>query len=128
MSYVYSAYAPLSVRLVQCVAQKGGVLASAAAASGISDPNLGHGVRGGSESGGNPSDAVDTHEDKRPFASPISGWRGFEDALKLIPGATVDVVQNPPARPNGAGQNAPSHSGEHIYISAGPGADHCLDV
>jgi hypothetical protein len=66
-SYVYSGFAPLSARLVQCVAQKGGVLA-------------------------NPADVGDT----RVRAHPIVGWKGFEDTLAAIPGATVDVVQKAP--------------------------------
>jgi hypothetical protein len=66
ISFVYSGYAPLSVRLVQCVAQKGSVLASAA-------------------------DGTKTQE--RTAAHPIVGWKGFEDGLKSIPGATVDDIQ-----------------------------------
>ncbi|KZF26012.1 Sec1-like protein [Xylona heveae TC161] len=66
ISYVYSGYAPLSVRLVQCLLQKqyllsltkGGSTASSTTAQGASQ-----------------------------------GWRGFEDALKSIRGATVDEIQ-----------------------------------
>jgi len=74
VSFVYSGYAPISSRLVQCVAQKGAVLASAGAA----DDATGAGGTGRAE---------------RTAAHPIIGWKGFEDALKLIPGETVDVVQ-----------------------------------
>ncbi|KAL7424845.1 Vacuolar protein-sorting-associated protein 33 [Cryptotrichosporon argae] len=64
ISYVYSGYAPLSVRLVQCATQKNAVLAPT------------------------------TSESKdRPRAHPIAGWKGFEDALASLPGATVDVRQ-----------------------------------
>ncbi|KAG8880918.1 hypothetical protein FRB98_004678 [Tulasnella sp. 332] len=69
ISYVYSGYAPLSVRMVQAVAMKGSVLA-----------NL--------STGGTASGKVE-----KVAAHPISGWKGFEDAMKLIPGALVDEVQ-----------------------------------
>lgn len=92
ISYVYAGYAPLSIRLVQCVAQKTAVLSSlpspennagAAAASSSSSRN-------GDAHGDGEAGEVTT---LKPFASPISGWKGFEDAVKLIPGATVDIVQ-----------------------------------
>ncbi|KAK1823205.1 Vacuolar protein-sorting-associated protein 33 [Friedmanniomyces endolithicus] len=69
IAYVFSGYAPLSVRLVQAVLQKGYLLnlvnpprAGAVAAA------VGPGANG-------------------------SGWKGFEDVLARIKGATVDVVQ-----------------------------------
>jgi hypothetical protein len=34
----------------------------------------------------------------QPLANAITGWKGFEDALKLIPGATVDIVQRADAK------------------------------
>ncbi|KAK2749236.1 hypothetical protein FQN57_006852 [Myotisia sp. PD_48] len=68
ISYVYSGYAPLSIRLVQCVLQKAyiqalakGVPASQAAAS-----------------------AVDT--------SSSPGWLGFEDVVKSARGASFNIV------------------------------------
>lgn len=74
ISYVYSGYAPISVRLVQCVAQKGGVLSNPA-------------EKGKSTSGGEGSTAA-----KVP-AHPIVGWKGFEDVVAAIPGDTVDIVR-----------------------------------
>ncbi|KAJ7654170.1 Sec1-like protein [Mycena rosella] len=79
ISFVYSGWAPISVRLVQCVAQKGGVLsnpaekekAAAASADGKAQPSS-----------------------IKAQAHPIAGWRGFEDILATIPGETVDIVQN----------------------------------
>ncbi len=70
ISYVYSGYAPLSIRLVQCATQKNAVLSGAA-------------------------DAVDERSNRKelPRAHPIVGWKGFEDVLSTIPGATVDVKQ-----------------------------------
>ncbi|KAJ7492146.1 Sec1-like protein [Mycena latifolia] len=80
ISFVYSGWAPISVRLVQCVAQKGGVLsnpaekekaAAASAADGKAQPSS-----------------------IKAQAHPIAGWRGFEDILATIPGETVDIVQS----------------------------------
>ncbi|SPO25351.1 probable vacuolar sorting protein (hbrA) [Ustilago trichophora] len=71
VSYVYSGYAPLSIRLVQAVAQKEALL--------------------------------DTSRDTRPVrnvkprAHPIVGWRGFEDSINQLPGATFDENQSTPS-------------------------------
>lgn len=81
ISYVYSGYAPISVRLVQCVAQKGGVL---------SNPAL-------DKASTTEGDSVDGIADlssgtTKVQAHPIVGWKGFEDVLTSIPGETVDFV------------------------------------
>jgi vacuolar protein sorting-associated protein 33A len=78
ISYVYSGYAPISVRLVQCVAQKGGVLSNPAAEK-EKEGSLADGQKGRS------STQVQAH--------PIVGWKGFDDVVASIPGETVDVVQ-----------------------------------
>ncbi|CAK5280414.1 unnamed protein product [Mycena citricolor] len=72
ISFVYSGYAPISVRLVQCVAQKGGVLSNPAEKekAGVEQTHI------------------------KAQAHPIAGWRGFEDIVATIPGETVDVVQS----------------------------------
>jgi hypothetical protein len=83
ISYVYSGYAPLSIRLVQCVTQKNAVQAAAA-------PN---------------ADAGDEAAPSRkavPRAHPLSSWRGFEDVLGSIPGETVDTRQKAGQRLEGA--------------------------
>lgn len=67
ISYTYSGYAPLSCRLVQCIAQKGGVLA----------PLITKSSEG---------------EDIRAPAHPILSWKGFDDVATLLPGETVDVI------------------------------------
>lgn len=74
ISYVYSGYAPLSIRLVQCLTQKNAIL---------------------SVGQGNEDDGPQVGNKRRevPKAHPISGWKGFEDVLASIPGATVDVRQ-----------------------------------
>lgn len=76
ISYVYSGYAPLSVRLVQCVVEKGGVL-------GV--PGASDSVDGGKKG--------KTSQLGKVRAHPILGWKGFEDVLESLPGETIDVVQ-----------------------------------
>jgi len=77
ISYVYSGYAPMSVRLVQCVAQKGAILK---VGEGGDAARKGKGVAGG-----------------KARAHPIVGWKGFEDVLESIPGETIDVLEAGPA-------------------------------
>ncbi|KAF8079084.1 Sec1-like protein [Lyophyllum atratum] len=75
ISFTYSGYAPISVRLVQCVAQKGGV---------ISNP---------AEKAASDTDGKRIAPQGKVQAHPIVGWKGFEDVVAAIPGATVDIVQ-----------------------------------
>ncbi|KAJ2913825.1 hypothetical protein MD484_g6581, partial [Candolleomyces efflorescens] len=70
IGYVYSGWAPISVRLVQCIAQKGGVLSNPAE----------------KERSANDQSAVKVR------AHPIVGWKGFEDVASAIPGETVETV------------------------------------
>ncbi|KAG6846047.1 hypothetical protein H0H87_006411 [Tephrocybe sp. NHM501043] len=74
ISFTYSGYAPISIRLVQCVAQKGGVISNPAEKA-ASDVDAKHSPQG------------------KLQAHPILGWKGFEDVLATLPGETVDVVQ-----------------------------------
>ncbi|KAI9285019.1 Sec1-like protein [Umbelopsis sp. AD052] len=71
ISYVYSGYAPLSVRLVQCAVQK-----ISAGHAGGSVPGIGLLVN----------------------VTTVSGWKGYEEILKLLPGAAVDEVQTVEAK------------------------------
>ncbi|KAG5219625.1 phosphatidylcholine and lysophosphatidylcholine phospholipase [Salix suchowensis] len=73
ISFVYSGYAPISVRLVQCIAQKGGVLSNPAERDKQDQDGKGKTTK------------VQAH--------PIVGWKGFEDVISTIPGETVDIVQ-----------------------------------
>ncbi|KAI0640015.1 Sec1-like protein [Trametes polyzona] len=88
ISYVYSGFAPISVRLVQCVAQKGGVLSNPA----LEKDKKGAGGEDGSRRAST-SPMVQAH--------PIVGWKGFEDVVASIPGETVDIVQKLPGGPDG---------------------------
>ncbi|KAJ5665822.1 uncharacterized protein N7477_008270 [Penicillium maclennaniae] len=67
ISYVYSGFAPLSVRLVQCVLQKPYILSL---------------IKGGSPA---------TSVNNASTASP--GWLGFEDVVKSARGSTFSLVQ-----------------------------------
>lgn len=75
IAYVFSGYAPLSVRLVQCVLQKSYL-------AGLSNPRS---TRDTSGSG--------TNTPQPQAQSQAQGWKGFEDVLARIKGATVDEVQ-----------------------------------
>lgn len=90
ISYVYSGYAPISARLVQCVAQKGGVLSNPALDK-ANKPAEGESADG----------AVDARDrSTKVQAHPIVGWKGFEDVLANIPGETVDFVPKGLAQPS----------------------------
>ncbi|BGP14406.1 hypothetical protein JCM10213_004530 [Rhodosporidiobolus nylandii] len=81
MSYVFSGYAPLSIRLVQCAlgGSGGSKVASGGAAAGP----------GSSTSG----------------PASLNGWRGIEEIVRLLPGETVDEWQK---MPEGSAQRAPA--------------------
>ena len=80
ISFTYSGYAPISIRLVQCVAQKGGVISNPAEKEKASND-------------------VSTISDQKKSsmgkvqAHPIVGWKGFEDVVSVIPGQTVETRQ-----------------------------------
>ncbi|CAG8454859.1 10426_t:CDS:10, partial [Paraglomus occultum] len=71
ISYVYSGYAPLSVRLIQCIVTKGG-------------PNaLAHPTHVNAAIGaGNSTSGMK-----------INGWKGYEEVLRLLPGKSFDEIQ-----------------------------------
>ncbi|GHJ87808.1 hypothetical protein NliqN6_4210 [Naganishia liquefaciens] len=98
VSYVYSGYAPLSVRLVQCVSMKPAVLATAVTTANKL-------TQSGPEREGS-GDRVNS--EGLPKAHAIVGWRGFEETVRSIPGATFDEVQKPE---HGAVSNNTSREG-----------------
>ncbi|GAA5919703.1 hypothetical protein JCM1841_000755 [Sporobolomyces salmonicolor] len=73
ISYVFSGYAPLSVRLVQCALGGGG-------GKFAGGPGPGVGAAAGGGSGG---------------AAALNGWKGIEDVVKALPGETFDEWQKP---------------------------------
>lgn len=78
ISYVYSGYAPIAIRLVQCVAQKGGVLSNPAE----------------KEKSSSETSTMVPRTSNKVHAHPIVGWKGFEDVVDAIPGETIDTVPN----------------------------------
>ncbi|KAF8807938.1 Sec1-like protein [Phlegmacium glaucopus] len=80
ISFVYSGYAPISIRLVQCVAQKGGVISNPAEKEKANN------------------DVSNVSDQKKASmgkvqAHPIVGWKGFEDVVNMIPGQTAEIRQ-----------------------------------
>jgi len=69
IAYVYSGYAPLSIRLVQCIVQKHVILAAQA------------------------SDNQGRLANTLASLPNALGWRGFEEPLKLVKGRTFDEIQ-----------------------------------
>jgi hypothetical protein len=94
ISYTYSGYAPISIRLVQCVAQKSGVISNPAEKSSADD---GDGKGKGSSA-------------RKLHAHPIVGWKGFEDVLGTIPGKTFDIAHKVPASTNSTASSVASLS------------------
>jgi hypothetical protein len=68
IAYVYSGYAPLSIRLVQCIMQKQYLTSLTRGGSANNPPTT---VSGGAS----------------------QGWRGFDEAVKQVRGATFDDLQ-----------------------------------
>lgn len=99
ISYVYSGYAPLSVRLVQCVVQKGSVLGSSSGGSEGADA-----LKKGKAAASGTASKVRAH--------PILGWKGFEDVVETITGETVDVFS----------RSASSRTREPFFSSAASGS------
>lgn len=98
ISFVYSGYAPISVRLVQCVAQKGGVISNPAEKEKAT-------TEAGSAQGKSPSIG-------KVQAHPIVGWKGFEDVVSAIPGETVDILQ----KGSGDTSAVPSMASLRVYF------------
>jgi len=98
ISYVYSGYAPISIRLVQCVAQKGGVLSNPAKSK-----------EGATEEDGKKGKPALLGPTR---AHPIVGFKGFEDVVQSIPGRTFDIKQKGVEVSNGIGTTLLSASGE----------------
>lgn len=97
IAYVYSGYAPLSVRLVQCVIQKPYLYTITKAGPGTA----GAAAMTGAGAGGSSSSTA------------AQGWHGFEDALKSVRGETFNRVQK--------GEEHASKA-RHMLSGAGAGA------
>lgn len=92
ISYVYSGYAPLSIRLVQCAMQKLGQGSLQSTANG----NPGSAASLFSYVGASTANLI---RDEKPITNGHTnninggGWRGSEDILKLLPGQAFDIKQ-----------------------------------
>ncbi|KAJ8295842.1 Vacuolar protein sorting-associated protein 33A [Rhodotorula toruloides] len=78
-SYVFSGYAPLSVRLVQCALAGG--LGGTGSKIGAALPGVGAGAAGGMAG-------------VAMGPAGLNGWKGVEEVVKALPGATIDEWQN----------------------------------
>ncbi|KZT51079.1 Sec1-like protein [Calocera cornea HHB12733] len=103
IAYVYSGYAPLSIRLVQCVTMKPAVVAA----------EMGEKAVGGG-SGGGEAQKEGTLK-VVPRAHPIMGWKGFDEIVRSVPGETFDEVQ----RPEGDGTGKVDRESARHRLSAG---------
>ncbi|GAA5794807.1 hypothetical protein HPULCUR_000154 [Helicostylum pulchrum] len=108
ISYVYSGYAPLSIRLVQCAMQKLGQ--GSIQSTGGSAASLFSYVGGGGGGGGSTASFNNKEEKKNE-----TGWRGSEDILKLLPGQAFDIKQTVEygAETNAAMARAKRHGLQH---------------
>ncbi|GAA6063869.1 hypothetical protein JCM10212_003605 [Sporobolomyces blumeae] len=78
ISYVFSGYAPLSCRLVQCAVGSAGGGGSGNASGGTGLPGSAAGGGGSSTTGA---------------AATLNGWKGLEDVVRALPGSTFDEWQ-----------------------------------
>lgn len=75
IAYVYSGYAPMSVRLVQHV--------------------LGLGTTSGGASGGVLSAAASAATGRERTGATVQGWRGLDEVMRTLPGAVFEESQKP---------------------------------
>ncbi|KAK0545092.1 Vacuolar protein-sorting-associated protein 33 [Tilletia horrida] len=106
VSYVFSGYAPLSIRLVQIVAQREALVAGATSNVDQNGQQQQQGANGTTGAYGRRGKLL-------PRAHPIAGWKGYEDVLSILPGATFDEVQRPVlnSRPASSTSSAPLTGG-----------------
>lgn len=114
ISYVYSGYAPLSVRLVQCALQKPGTTAAASASSitaggllatGASTASLfssyggggGASINNGKRTNGTSMDlkqpGIANGKSVINGTAISNGWQGQDDVLKALPGKAFEIDQ-----------------------------------
>jgi hypothetical protein len=109
ISYVYSGYAPLSIRLVQCAMQKlnSQPQGSIVSHTGTSAASLFSYV--------GTSTANFIRDNEKNDNNQKGGWRGSEDILKLLPGQSFDIKQTVEygAETNAAMARAKRHGLQH---------------
>lgn len=106
ISYVYSGYAPLSIRLVQCAMQKLG--------QGSIQSNSGSAASLFSYVGSSTANFINNNNNNNANTT-MGGWRGSEDILKLLPGQAFDIKQTVEygAETNAAIARAKRHGLQH---------------
>ncbi|KAL4070498.1 Sec1-like protein [Scleroderma citrinum] len=109
ISFVYSGYAPISIRLVQCIAQKNGVISNPAVDK-ATDRTTNNDAGANSVNQGDTDGKGKSVASKKLYAHPIVGWKGFEDVLGTLPGKTFDIPRkvNDSAGPSPGIPHAPS--------------------
>ena len=90
ISFVYSGYAPISIRVVQCVAQKNGVISNPAVDK-ATDRTTANNTGDNSVNQGDANGKGKSMASKKLYAHPIVGWKGFDDVLGTLPGKTFDI-------------------------------------
>jgi len=87
ISYVYSGYAPLSIRLVQAITQKGALLGIPSATDAPPPAPQASAATGEQQQQSQPE------RKPKSRAHPIVGWKGFEEVVTSFPGEVFDLVQ-----------------------------------
>ncbi|KAJ1914133.1 Vacuolar protein-sorting-associated protein 33 [Tieghemiomyces parasiticus] len=108
-AYVYSGFAPISVRLLQCIVRDPHFM-DRARAGGVSGRRFGPGAAGlgvtaawnslagplsqaWSSGPASSNETAGARADRPASAASTAGWKGFEDVVQLLPGRTFDCVQ-----------------------------------
>ncbi|KAJ3126525.1 hypothetical protein HK098_007425 [Nowakowskiella sp. JEL0407] len=106
ISYVYSGYAPISVRLVQLSCYKNvgnSAPAPVVAASPVEHDKIERQPTGlslvAAVVGGNAGSVGQAAQQQQGNNHPVPSWKGWEESLQMLPGLMVEEVQKPP--PNG---------------------------
>ncbi|KAJ2725083.1 Vacuolar protein-sorting-associated protein 33 [Coemansia sp. Benny D115] len=122
ISYVYSGYAPLSIRLLQCLVRDPSVYSSSGSNSALMSsryyasmllgplklPGLSASLNTSKNNNGGDSTGNSVHQNHHQSSvyggsssagGVKSGWNGWEDVLNEVAGETVDILQQ--SRPGG---------------------------
>ncbi|KAJ8659540.1 hypothetical protein O0I10_004905 [Lichtheimia ornata] len=123
ISYVYSGYAPMSVRLVQCAMQKlaGGSIGSTGASAVSLLSYVGGGGTSSSASlatgniNGGSNGVNGNNNNSMPGATVTQGWRGYEEVMRALPGKSFEITQTVEYGPetNAAMARARRHGMQH---------------
>lgn len=115
ISYVYSGYAPLSIRLVQLALQQQQQSRSLTSNNGGTSAASLFSYVGTSTANFITNNANSSSNEKANNTGANGGWRGSEDILKLLPGHAFDIKQTVEygAETNAAMARAKRHGLQH---------------